>query len=90
MMQISCDIYQQQNGTVQSVLELVYFVFFFVHKHEGSDRVLINVVLVPLSDCSDCIISFFQELSEKLLDAESSRVALNNEVIQSLFPLLPK
>lgn len=51
---------------------------------------LINVVLVPLSDCSDCIISFFQELSEKLLDAESSRVALNNEVIQSLFPLLPK
>lgn len=52
---------------------------------------LINVVLVLLSDCSDCFVSFFfQELSEKLLDAESSRVALNNEVIQSLFPLLPK
>lgn len=71
-------------------LSLSILFFFFLHKHEGSDRVLINVVLVPLSDCSDCIISFFQELSEKLLDAESSRVALNNEVIQSLFPLLPK
>ena len=51
---------------------------------------LINVVLVPLSDCSDCIMSFFQELSEKLLDAESSGVALKNEVIENLFPLLPK
>ena len=33
---------------------------------------------------------FFQELTEKLLDAESSGVALKNEVIENLFPLLPK
>ena len=59
MMQISCDISISKWYSSNCSWACLFCLFFFLHKHERSDRVLINVVLVLLSDCSDCFVSFF-------------------------------
>ena len=86
--------HKYQNGTVQSVLDLVFFVFFLTWHEVTEGCLLINTATSLCASALDwlflCLFSFFQELTEKLLDAESSRVGLKNEVIQSLFPLLSK